>query len=306
MIDNKIKIAVFYYSQSGQACNVAQRLFCSEKVPETSCQVIYKQIIPTQTYPFPWSKYEFFDTFPETRLYNPPSGIKAIELDDVNDADLVVVVGQSWFLSPSLPLQSFFADKDIKDYLHNRNVVFVNVCRNMWLKTIEWLKIYTKRIGAHLVGHIVLQDKAPNLISAVTIVRWLICGKKEASHIMPRAGVSTKDIHDSRRFGEIIYQTLSLGDLQNLQSRLLSVGAIDYRPFILHIEKIGFRMFGFWAKYIKRKGDFRDVRRKNRVYAFYYYLIVALFIVSPIVELFYYITYPLQKNKKYKEEYCRI
>ena len=41
-------------------------------------------------------------------------------------------------------------------------------------------------------------------------------------------------------------------------------------------------------------------------YAFYYYLIVALFIVSPIVELFYYITYPLQKNKKYKEEYCRI
>ena len=198
------------------------------------------------------------------------------------------------------------SDKDIKDYLHNRNLVFVNVCRNMWLKTIEWLKIYTKRIGAHLVGHIVLQDKAPNLISAVTIVRWLICGKKEASHIMPRAGVSTKDIHDSRRFGEIIYQTLSLGDLQNLQSRLLSVGAIDYRPFILHIEKIGFRMFGFWAKYIKRKGDFRDVRRKNRVYAFYYYLIVALFIVSPIVELFYYITYPLQKNKKYKEEYCRI
>ena len=111
-----MKIAVFYYTQSGQALNVARNI-CS-KMNDVS--VVYKQIVPQTTYPFPWSKNAFFDVFPETRLGIPPSGIVPMDFSDVEDAGLVLVVGQSWFLSPSLPLQSFFTDEQVKQFLSGR------------------------------------------------------------------------------------------------------------------------------------------------------------------------------------------
>ena len=148
-----MKIAVFYYTQSGQALNVA-RSICS-KMNDVS--VVYKEIVPLTTYPFPWSKNAFFDAFPETRLGIPPSGIVPMDFSDVEDAGLVLVVGQSWFLSPSLPLQSFFTDEQVKQYLSGRKVVFVNACRNMWLMTSRKVKAYLSDAHAKMVGQIVLQ-----------------------------------------------------------------------------------------------------------------------------------------------------
>lgn len=170
-----MKIVVFYYSQTGQAATVANNLFAE---CGSTLTVVYKCIKPLRPYPYPWGKYEFFDVFPETRLCLPPSGIEPIGLHDIEDAQLVAIVGQPWFLSPSLPLQSFFADEQIKRYLYGRKVVFVNACRNMWLMTSRWLRKYFQETHADWVGHIVLQDHAPNLISAATIVRWLLHGKK--------------------------------------------------------------------------------------------------------------------------------
>lgn len=177
-----MKIAVFHYSQTGQAATAARNLFSTV---DASTVVKHKAIRPVQDFPFPWDLYKFFDAFPETRLGLPPTGIQPIDFQDIADADLVVVVGQSWFLSPPLPLQSFFADSEVKAYLSGRKVVFVNVCRNMWLMTIRWVKAYLKSVGAELVGHIVLQDHHNNLVSAATVVRWLIHGRKEASRLLP-------------------------------------------------------------------------------------------------------------------------
>ena len=330
-----MKIAVFVYSQSGQAYDVAKSIFCEAQ--EGDLEVVFKTIVPEQDYPFPWDKYTFFDTFPETRLGIPPSGIKPIDTSDIEDADIVGIVGQSWFLSPSLPLQSFFADQQIKGYLKGRKIVFVNVCRNMWLMTAKWVKNYLSEIDAMLVGHIVLQDEAPNLISAATIVRWLINGKKEGNAFLPSAGISPKDISEARKFGVIIRdfceaqttdfrprrksdktlsislspqttdsrpwresdKTLSISlspQTTDLQSKLLSAGAIHYKPSILHIEKIGHRMFGLWAKFIRKKGGFRAPQRRNRVYLFYAYLVFVLFFISPFVQLLFYLTYPLHKR----------
>ncbi len=309
-----MKIAVFVYSQSGQAYDVAKSIFCEAQ--EGDLEVVFKTIVPEQDYPFPWDKYTFFDTFPETRLGIPPSGIKPIDTSDIEDADIVGIVGQSWFLSPSLPLQSFFADQQIKGYLKGRKIVFVNVCRNMWLMTAKWVKNYLSEIDAKLVGHIVLQDEAPNLISAATIVRWLINGKKEGNAFLPSAGISPKDISEARKFGVIIRdfceaqttdfrprrksdKTLSISlspVATDLQSKLLSAGAIHYKPSILHIEKIGHRMFGLWAKFIRKKGGFRAPQRRNRVYLFYAYLVFVLFFISPFVQLLFYLTYPLHKR----------
>lgn len=295
-----MKVAVFYYSQSGQALNAVKSI-CS-----VFQHVEYKQIVPLQDYPFPWNKDEFFDTFPETRLGIPPSGIKPMDFSDIEDADLVFVVGQSWFLSPSLPLQSFFADEQVRSYLKGRHVVFVNVCRNMWLMTGRKVKGYLKEMNARLIGHIVMQDNAPNLVSALTIVRWLLYGKKQPSWMLPGAGVSASDISGASKFGEIILEACGNNDFSMLQEKLLSAGAIKYNPSILFLEKMGHRMFGLWAKFIRMKGGFRDARRLTRVNLFFYYLLIVLFVVSPFAQLVFYLTWPLRRVGKHRLEDCSL
>lgn len=305
-----MKITVFYYSQSGQALkaarNICRPLEKSGDRPGDDVRVVYKEIVPQRQYPFPWSKDEFFDVFPETRLGIPLSGIEPVDFSDINDADLVLVVGQSWYLSPSQPLLSFFKDEAIKDYLKGRPVVFVNACRNMWLMTTERIKQYVKDAQARLVGHIVLQDKTMNLVSVVTIIRWLIYGKKNATAVLPQAGISAQDLEEASRFGEVIMDSLQKNDLHGMQDRLLDQGAIDYKPSVLFLEKIGHKMFGLWAKFIRKKGGWGDRRRRFRVNMFYVYLMTVLFVLSPFAQLFFYLTYPLRHVSRNKWNDCHL
>ena len=287
-----MKVAVFYYSQSGQALRVAEHICKGMK-----STVVFREIVPQHPWPFPWSREEFFDIFPETRLGIPPFGNEPTDFSDIEDADMVMVVGQSWFLSPSLPLQSFFTDPQVVAYLSGCPVVFVNVCRNMWLMTSRKVKDYLKEAGANMVGQIILQDRRQNLVSALTIVRWLMHGRKEASGLLPDAGISEKDITEASRFGEIIDRSLQQGSLDTLQDQLLAAGAIQYKPSVLFLEKVGHRMFGLWAKFIRRKGGFGDKRRRQRTTIFYYYLLMVLFLVSPWAQLVFWLTYPLHPKK---------
>lgn len=298
-----MKVAVFYYSQSGQALSVAKSI-CGPLV-EQGHQIVYKQICPLEDFPFPWDKDEFFDIFPETRLGLPPVGNKAIDFSDIEDAGLVVIAGQSWFLSPSVPIQSFFLDEEVRAYLHNRDMIFVNACRNMWLMTSRQIKRYAKEIGARLVGHIVLQDNHANLISALTIVRWLMFNRKDGK-LLPDAGVSQKDIDSTDRFGNAIADAYQNDKVDTLHDELLREGAIIYKPSILFLEKAGHRMFGLWARFIRKKGDYRDKRRMTRVNMFFYYLLFVLFVISPFGQLFFFLTYPLQKVNFHKHVDCYL
>ena len=303
MSDGKMKTVAFYYTQSGQTLE-AVRNIC--RPLEVSGTVVYKTITPVQTYPFPWNSDEFFDTMPETRLGIPPSGIEAIDFSDIADADLVIVAGQSWYLSPSLPLQSFFMDEQVRHYLNGRQVVFINACRNMWLMTSRQIRAYCRDCGAQLVGHIVLQDDAPNLISALTISRWLIGGKKQSARPLPDAGIPEGTLLAASRFGDIILAAWQEREMERMQQRLLEAGAIKYKPSILFLEKAGHRMFGLWAAYIRRKGGFRNPQRRLRVRMFYYYLLTVLFVVSPFGQLFFYLTWPLQHVRQHEREDCNV
>ena len=297
-------IVVFYYTQSGQALEIAKRI--CQPLEAAGHEVAWRPIIPLQDYPFPWNKYEFFDSFPEARLGMPPSGIQPIDFTGIEDAELVMIVGQSWFLSPSLPLQSFMEDRQVQSYLQGKKVIFVNACRNMWLMTSRVMRAYLREIKARQVGHIVLQDTAPNLISALTIVRWLMYGKKPSAWLLPAAGVRKVDIEDATRFGDILKSACEQEDFQHLQAKFLAAGAIHYKPSILFLEKAGHRMFGHWAKFIRKRGGFRDPRRRTRVNLFFIYLLVVLFVVSPFAQLFFYLTYPLQRVGKQRREDCNL
>jgi len=298
------KITVFYYTQSGQALKVAQSLCQPMHTDDSNYCVVYKPICPVQEFPFPWTKDAFFEVFPETRLGIPITDIHEIDLSDVQDSELVMIVGQSWFLSPSMPLQAFFANDHIKRYLHGRRVVFVNVCRNMWVSTKDKVRDYLNSVGAQWVGHIVLQDENPNLVSVFTILRWMFYGKKQPTKLLPAAGVADADIAQAARFGDLIKAAMASGEYSGLQQRLVQAGAIHYKPSILFMERTGHRMFGFWAPFIRRKGDYGNPKRHTRCMLFMVYLMFVLYVVSPIGILPFHVVSLFRKSDKQQRADC--
>ena len=285
------KIAVFYYTQTGQALAIVQKV--CEPFITAGLQVIYKEIIPEEPFPFPWSSRSFFQAFPESRL-GVPCRLKTFDLSDVQDADLVIVAGQSWYLSHSIPLHSFFQSDEIRGYLKGRKIVTVDGCRNMWVMKQLKTREYIHDIGAEYVGAIVLQDKAPNLVSVITIIRWLFQNKKEATRFLPAAGISPEDLQQATCFGDILLDTLRQGTFDTLQERFMGKKALTFLPNVYFIEKNGFKLWGQWARFILKKGAYQSPEREPYLRLFKYYLFFVLYAISPFGLLFYYLTYPFR------------
>lgn len=299
-----LTVAVFYYTQTGQALAIARSL-CAP-LEAAGCRVVTREIRPVTAYPYPWSSEAFFQVFPESRL-GIACAIEPVDLSGaVAEADLVIVVGQSWYLSLSTPLHAFFQSPEVRAYLHGRPVVFVNGCRNMWVMTQYETRRYLREIGARYVGFIELHDRAPNLVSVLTIIRWLFYGRKEATRLLPAAGVSQRDVADADRFGLIILRTLYDGQWEQLQERLMREGAVTFIPHLYFIERNGYRMWGRWAHFVRRRGGAGDPRRQGRLRLFKAYLFFVLYAVSPFGLLFYGLTYPLRRAtlKRAQREVC--
>ena len=299
-----LTVAVFYYTQTGQALAIARSL-CAP-LEAAGCRVVTREIRPVTAYPYPWSSEAFFQVFPESRL-GIACAIEPVDLSGaVAEADLVLVVGQSWYLSLSTPLHAFFQSPEVRAYLHGRPVVFVNGCRNMWVMTQSETRRYLREIGARYVGFIELHDKAPNLVSVLTIIRWLFYGRKEATRLLPAAGVSQRDVADADRFGLVILRTLYDGHWVQLQERLMREGAVTFIPHLYFIERNGYRMWGRWAHFVRHRGGAGDPRRQGRLRLFKAYLFFVLYAVSPFGLLFYGLTYPLRRAalKRAQREVC--
>ncbi|MDR2622592.1 MAG: hypothetical protein LBC48_08465 [Dysgonamonadaceae bacterium] len=290
------KIVAFYYSQTGQGLNILQSV--SRPLVEVGNEVIFKEIVPETRFPFPWTAESFFQAFPESRQ-GIGCPVQAIDLSDVQDVALVIIVYPTWFLSPSIPTHGFFQDTDIQQFLKGKPVVTIDGCRNMWVMSHKKVQSYIEQSGGKPVGHIVLQDRHPNLISVITIVRWLLGGKKERCGIFPAAGVSPEDIKHAAVFGNIIAGSIaSFSGFQTLQENLMVHGAIHYKPHIVFMEKTGHRMFGLFSEWVLKKGTYNAPQRRFRLKVFQYYLFVVLYLVSPIGLLFFFMAYPFRKKLK--------
>ena len=297
------KIALFYYTQTGQALRIADKI--CEPLEQAGCMVVRKEIVPEEPYPFPWSAMGFFQAFPESRL-GVPCKLKPIDLSDVMDADLVMIAGQSWYLSWSIPLHAFFQSDEIRGYLKGRDIVVTMGCRNMWVMTQQLTRTYIRETGGRYVGFISLQDMTPNLVSVITIIRWLFYDKKHATRLLPAAGVSPEDIDNATVYGRIIHDALERGDYAGMQEKLMEQKAVTFLSTVYFIEKNGHRLWGQWAKFILKKGAYNDPKRKPYLRIFCVYLFFVLYVVSPIGMLFFLLTYPLRRAslRKAKQEMC--
>ena len=274
------KILVVYYSQSGQQLSIIRSL--TKPLAEAGHTIHIEEIQPVEKYPFPWTAYQFFNAFPET-FHQKPLAIKSLSPKAFDNYDLVIIGYQPWFLTPSRPISSFLQSEEGKRILKSRHVVTILGCRNMWLGAQEKVKRRLKEADANLSGHIALADRSANLSSLITILRWMLTGKKEPFLFFPPAGVAQADIEHASIFGKSIANALETGNFTSLQSTLNEDGAIDVKPGLVLLEKRGQKGFSFWSRFISSGGGLYSTGRKIRVYIFLYFLLPAIFVLSPLL-----------------------
>ncbi len=300
----KKNVLVIYYSQSGQLLeiskNVTEALESSNDVALSFYEIKLKN-----NFPFPWNRREFYDIFPETFL-QIPKGLVDLENPILKKKyDLIILSYQVWFLTPSIPTNSFLKSKIASTLLKDTPVVTVIGCRNMWIQAQEKVKKLLLSHQAKLVGHIALVDRHLNHISVITIVQWMFSGvKKRYLGIFPKPGVSDKDINESTKFGHAILKNLLNNNYDSLQSELLKNGAIKIKPFLVLTDKRANVLFGKWANLISKKSESKSEKRQQWMKLFNMYLLFAIWVLAPIVFVIFLLTYvplinKIKKDKKY-------
>ena len=245
------KVLVITYSQSGQLEEIVANVL---KPLAGKVQVFHKKLSPVPDFPFPWTDVSFWDAMPES-VRMIPSKIKPLSIDPDEDFDLVILGYPIWFLSPPIPLTTFLKSPEAKKILNGKPVLTIIGSRNMWVGAQEDIKKMIAENGGILKGNISLRDKHNNLSSVVTIIYWMISGKKDRYlGIFPKPGISDKDIAEAERFGKPVLQSVESGNFDMLHEELLRLKAVELIPNIVSIEKKGKRLFKIWSAFILKKG----------------------------------------------------
>jgi hypothetical protein len=290
-------VLVIYYSQSGQLESIA-RSISKPLLDSDNINVSFYEIQLEKPFPFPWNKEAFFDVFPESFL-QIPTALKPVSPEILNTRyDLVLLHYQVWYLTPSVPINSFLKSPEAKIILNNIPVVTINGSRNMWVVAQEKVKVLLKENNAILKGNIALVDRVGNLISVITIVQWMFSGvKKKYLGIFPLPGVSEKDIQESSKFGKAILSSLNENNYNQLQNQLINLGGVKISSYLVKLDKTANKIFNKWSNFINN----RKKTRKTWLKVFNVYLLLAIWLISPIVYILHVFIYPF-KIKKVKQQ----
>ncbi len=297
-----MKVLAILYTQSGQLSEITNKFLVP--LSETA-DIDYVEYTPKKAFPFPWNSAAFWDAMPESVLDIP------IELNPIKykyqKYDLIIFAYQPWFLSPSIPTNSILQDATFKTLLKNTPVVTLIGSRNMWINSQDRVRTRINEAGGKLIGNIPLIDRSQNHISAFTILHWMLTAKKTRKWgVFPLPGISQKDIDNVAKYGEVLKKAIEKKDYDTLQYDFLSLKMIYLGTDILFIERKAKSIFKVWATLIKKLGT-SDKGRKIVVAAFKYYLILALFIISPVIIVLYYlliVPFIFRRIKKRKDYIC--
>ena len=294
------KALVVYFSQTGQAKNIADNVL---KPLSSEIGITYEELRPVDPFPFPWTGMSFFQAFPES-VKGIPCELEPFKFDANEKFELVILAFQVWYLSPSIPISSFLQTPEAEKVIRGKPVITIQGNRNMWVMSQEKIKHRIFNLKGNLVGNIVLTDNNPNLISVITIARWMMKGEKHGKglygRLFPPAGISPQVIQESEKFGRIILDCINSNNLFGLQNNLVKAGAVEIDPILASVEKRGLRIFNIWAGLILRKGNYGDKRRERRLKVFKYYLFAVIYLISPIVALILRLTFLLNPGRKKK------
>ena len=276
-----MKILAINYSQSGQLDEIIENYIS----PLTNATIDRVKFNTTKKFAFPWTVPNFFDTMPEC-VKEIPCSINEINYQ-FEKYDLILLGYQPWFLSPSIPTTSLLKDEKFKQLLNGTPIITIIGSRNMWLNSQDSVVKMIEEANGKMIGNLPLIDKSDNILSAASILHWMLTGKKERKWgVFPMPGISDEDIKGASKFGEILNQSIANKTLNLYQEELVKANGLFINTNILFIEGRAKTIFKVWANLILKK-EAQGKKRSFWVSFFKYYLVVALFIVSPFVVLIY-------------------
>lgn len=291
------KILVLYYSQTGQLKDIVSNIAKPFEQLKDSYTITYYEIKLENDFPFPWPSAVFYDTFPETYMQIPRAILPPPEEVLNQKFDLILFGYQVWFLTPSTPIISFLKSAYATQIMADTPVITVSATRNMWMLSQEKLKIHLQGLKAKLVGNIALVDRHDNYTSVITILNWMQTGNKEQKKPFPKAGVSDVEIANADKYGTIIEKYVSQNNYKGLQNELVKNGAVEIRPFLIKVETVGNKLFTLFSGIILKKPE----KRKFWVGVYKFYLMAAIWVISPVVLIIYNITTPIFWWKRKKQ-----
>lgn len=287
------KVLVAYYTQTGQIRDILHSIMEPVAAYE-DIEITYEELKPKPPFPFPWTSDEFFQVMPEC-VKGIPCELEPLSLKGDESFDLIVVGYQPWFLSPSIPIHAFFQNEVANKLISGKPVITVIGSRNMWINAQNKIAEYINALNGKLAGNIVLYDKAANLLSIISIIRWMFKGEKgRYLKIIPPSGVSAEDISNAQKFGTCIAKALMEQRIEKAGLSLIELGAVPIETQLIMLEKRGILFFRLWADFILKKGSFGDRKRLFRVNLFKYYLLAVLYLVSPFASILYALIRPFR------------
>lgn len=272
------KVLVVYYSQTGQLKNVVDSFI--SKLGDDEIKVDVRAIKPKVEYPFPWPFYQFFDEFPESVLMD---GCEINPLEDLeDDYDLIILGYTVWYMAPSIPITAFMHSDQAKKIFDGKPVVTLVACRDMWVLAQEKIKDMLKYVNARLIDHVALTDQGGEVLSLVTLPRYLLTGKRDSFAFFPPACIHQEDIEKASRFGERLNESLKQDKEKENGAMLKNLGAVSVNGKLIATEKIANRSFRIWSKLIKLSGKKYSFGRKIVITIYVIFLLTLIFTVIPL------------------------
>lgn len=274
------RILVIYYTQTGQLRRVVQSMLS----PLAACaevELVWHEIAPQPAYPFPWPFLAFLDAFPESVYLDPPA-VAAAAFDPDARYDLVILAYQVWFLAPSLPVTGFLHSPAAR-VLRGRRVISVVACRNMWITAHDTMTRQLQTLGAQLIDNVVLTDNGPLWSTFITTPWWLLTGNQgPLLKLLPRAGVSERDIARASRFGHALAAALPQISAGAPGPFLSGLQAVRVNPLTMLGERFGHRSFRLWGRLVRLTGGPGQWTRKPILLLYVVFLAGAITVVLPV------------------------
>lgn len=275
-----VRILVIYYTQTGQLRRVVESLVTPLQ-SQPDVEVIWHEVVARPAYPFPWTFLSFLDAFPESVYLDPPA-VAVGNFDPDGEYDLVILAYQVWFLAPSLPITGFLRSAQAH-VLKNKRVISVIACRNMWITAHRTMSQELKALGAQLVDNVVLTDNGPLWSTFITTPWWLLTGNQgPLFNVLPRAGISDREIARAARFGSALVAALPRIIGGEPGPYLSGLQAVQVNPLTMLGERIGHRSFRIWGRLTRLVGRPGEFSRKPILLIYAMFLIGAIVLVLPI------------------------
>ncbi len=291
------KVLAVGWSQTGQLDAVLDAVLGPLEA-SSSVAVTRVQLRPLQPFPFPWSFWRFFDTFPET-VHEDPAPIDESALPEDGDYDLVILAWQVWFLSPAMPITAFLQSERGRRLVRGRRVMTLIGCRNMWLMAQETFKARLRELDARLVDNLVLTDSSHSAATFISTPAWMLSGRRGPflGGLVPAAGIDPAEIRAASHFGEAIARQLPDRAADDDSPMLRGLGAVKINERLIASERIAHRSFRLWGALLRRVGRPGALQRRIVLALYVLFLVTMIITVVPITAVIKRLTAPLMRAR---------